>query len=294
MRKFENSWELGNFSTPRVFLTLLLVLGGFLLGNLPLILLYPNKGEVTMMDLAAYFGFTALFVLQMIPFFVGIIAFFISVKFVHKTSWLTWITAREKIEVPRLFFAFGLWALLIIIPTLIDWLLFPNKYEVQTVNFEFIKAFLLLLIGLPVQVFFEELLFRSLIFQGIFKRTNSAFLAILLSGVMFGMMHLENPEVTAHGYGLLAIYITLGVFISLMTYLDQGIEVAFGFHLANNFITGLLVTSSEQAFQMPALLKMESLEVNTASFMTLVCSLLLFFILCFRRFHWKQMFIKSK
>lgn len=290
MRRFEHAWDAGDFSALKVFLTLLLVLGGFLLGNFPLNMLYPSDGGRTMSDLVSFFGFKTLFILQMIPFFVGIVAFVISARFIHKTSIRSWISARPTIDGRRLLFSFGLWALLIIVPIMIDWYRYPTKYEFQAIDFQFFTSFTLLAICLPFQVFFEELMFRAFIFQGITKRTKSVFIAVLLSGVMFGLMHIGNPEVSAHGYGLLGIYIALGISISLMAFLDQGLEIAFGFHLANNFITGILVTSSDQAFQTHALLKVDSLDVSFASTSVLLLSLLLFLLICYRRFQWRQVF----
>ena len=38
-------------------------------------------------------------------------------------------------------------------------------------------------------------------------------------------MHIGNPEVRAQGYGVLGIYITLGITLSLIAFLDQGIEM---------------------------------------------------------------------
>jgi len=226
----------------------------------------------------------------MIPFFVGIVAFVISARFIHKTSVRSWISARPTIDGRRLLFSFGLWALLIIVPTMIDWYRYPTKYEFQAIDFQFFTSFTLLAICLPFQVFFEELMFRAFIFQGITKRTKSVFIAVLLSGVMFGLMNIGNPEVSAHGYGLLGIYIALGVSISLMAFLDQGLEIAFGFHLANNFITGILVTSADQAFQTHALLKMESLNLSLGSILMLLLSILIFFVVCYKRFQWGSWF----
>jgi membrane protease YdiL (CAAX protease family) len=109
---------------------------------------------------------------------------------------------------------------------------------------------------------------------------------------MFGLMHIGNPEVTAQGYWLLGIYITLGIALSLIAFLDQGIEIPFGFHLANNFVTGILVTSSDQAFQTKALLKMDSLDFTVASFAWLLVSLAIFLLVVSRRFRWKELRVK--
>lgn len=287
MMRFEFGWNHGSFNTPRVLLTIALVLSLFFLGNLILIFAYPKAlGAPTMEGLVAYFGNEKLFILEMLPFLFGLIGFFIAIKWIHKSNWKQWLTARAQIDVKRVVIAFFSWSLLIVIPTLIELLIYPDRY---TWNFKagpFFLTFLLLLVFLPFQVLFEELMFRGFIFQGLTKRTNSVWFAMVMSGIMFGLMHLGNPEVLAHGYWLLGIYITLGVALGFFTMLNQGLEVAFGFHLANNLITGLLVTSSDQAFQTNALLKMESLHVDFGSFLWLFVSLVVFYAVMARKLSW--------
>jgi membrane protease YdiL (CAAX protease family) len=292
MSSFESTWDYGDYRPLKVLLTFILVIGGFILGNFPILFLYPLDRGKTMTDLVSYFGFTKLFLLQMIPFFFGLIGFFISTRFIHKVSLITWFTSRAKIDINRIFFSFVLWATLIILPTLVDWYISPSKYTLQFEWRSFFTTCILLGICLPFQVLFEELLFRGFLFQGLAKRTKSILFTIILSGVMFGLMHIGNPEVTAQGYWLLGIYITLGIALSLIAFLDQGIEIPFGFHLANNFVTGILVTSSDQAFQTKALLKMDSLDFTVASFAWLLVSLAIFLLVVSRRFRWKELRVK--
>lgn len=292
MSSFESAWDKGDYRPVKVLMTFLLVIGGFILGNFPILLLYPLDRGRKMTDLVSYFGFTKLFILQMIPFFFGVVGFVVSARIIHKVSLITWFTARPKIDINRILFSFGLWSTLIILPTLVDWYISPSKYTWQFEWKSFFTTCLLLGVCLPFQVLFEELLFRGFLFQGLAKRTKSIMFTIMLSGVMFGLMHIGNPEVNAQGYWLLGIYITLGITLSLIAFLDQGIEISYGFHLANNFVTGILVTSSDQAFQTKALLKMDSLDFSMASFGWLLVSLAIFLLLVSRRFHWKDLLVK--
>ena len=61
------------------------------------------------------------------------------------------------------------------------------------------------------------------------------------------------------GYGLLVFYISSGLFLGIITLMDNGLELALGFHIANNFFISILTTSSWSVFQTPSLLK----EVST-------------------------------
>jgi hypothetical protein len=62
-------------------------------------------------------------------------------------------------------------------------------------------------------------------------------------------MHIFNPEVEKLGYGIMVYYIGTGFFLGILALMDEGLELAIGFHAANNLITALLVTANWTAFQ---------------------------------------------
>jgi hypothetical protein len=68
-------------------------------------------------------------------------------------------------------------------------------------------------------------------------------------------MHVANPEVTKLGYGILFFYVGTGLFLGVITLMDEGLELALGFHAANNLITALLVTADWTAFQTDSIYK---------------------------------------
>jgi uncharacterized protein len=287
------SWGSGNFTSIHFLATILLVIVGYFLGNLPLVILFDGSVEPTMPNLVSYFGSTWFFVLEMLPFIGGLLGFFLGIRFLLKSSLLPWLSSRPSINVKRIFFSFGIWALLIALPIITEWIFFPNNLVLNFKFLPFLESFALLAIFLPFQVLFEELLFRSFILQGLIKRTQSAIAGILVSGIMFGMMHIANPEVQQEGWWLLSIYISLGIVLSFIAYADQGIELSYGFHLANNLFTGLLVTSSDQAFQTNAIFKTEHIQMEKISVITLAFSLILFVFVMWRRYQWDWFGIKN-
>ena len=52
----------------------------------------------------------------------------------------------------------------------------------------------------------------------------------------------------------MAYYVGTGLFLGILTLMDEGIELALGFHAANNLITALFVTSSWTVFQTESIL----------------------------------------
>ena len=62
-------------------------------------------------------------------------------------------------------------------------------------------------------------------------------------------MHIANPEVDKLGNIIMIYYIGTGFFLGILTLMDDGMELALGFHAANNLFTALLVTADWTAFQ---------------------------------------------
>ena len=97
--------------------------------------------------------------------------------------------------------------------------------------------------------------FSGYLMQGFAGLTKSRFLSLALTSIIFGSLHAFNPEIEKLGYGLMAYYIGTGFFFGIMSLMDEGIELAIGFHVANNLITAILVTADWTAFQTESLYK---------------------------------------
>ena len=78
---------------------------------------------------------------------------------------------------------------------------------------------------------------------------------LLITSVIFGGMHVFNPEVGKLGYGVMVYYIGTGVFLGVLTLMDDGMELALGFHAANNLFGALLVTADWTVLQTHSVLK---------------------------------------
>ncbi len=78
---------------------------------------------------------------------------------------------------------------------------------------------------------------------------------LIITSVVFGLMHILNPEVEKLGYVIMVYYIGTGLFLGIITLMNEGLELAPGFHAANNLFTALLVTADWTAFQTHSILK---------------------------------------
>src|SRR5690606_39174638 len=107
----------------------------------------------------------------------------------------------------------------------------------------------------PLQTTAEELIFRGYLMQAFARWAKNRWVPLVVTSFVFGLMHISNPEIEKIGYILLIYYIGTGFFLGIMTLMDEGTELAIGFHAANNLVGALLITSDWSAFQTPSVFK---------------------------------------
>jgi len=194
-------------------------------------------------------------VFVLLPFAGGLIFLFIIVKILHKQSITSLTTARKKIDWKRILFAFFFWGIVSSGMIFLDYYLSPESY---LYNFELNRFLVLVLIAvvlLPFQTSFEEYLFRGYLMQGIGVIVKNKWVPLITTSVIFGLLHIANPEVEKLGYTIMVYYIGTGLFLGIITLMDDGMELALGFHAANNLFTALLVTANWTALQTHSVFK---------------------------------------
>jgi membrane protease YdiL (CAAX protease family) len=113
---------------------------------------------------------------------------------------------------------------------------------------------------------------------------------MLMSGVIFGLMHYSNPEVKVLGSAILGYYILIGIFTSLMAVMDEGIELGIGFHAANNIFGCLIVTNHWQVFQTDALwMDMSEPKIGLDLVVTLLIFYPLMLFIFAKKYKWKSL-----
>ena len=244
---------------------------------------YPNTYEATVGFLDSNL---ALF-LMLVSFVFVFFQLYALVRFFHKQSFLQLITSRNLIDWHRVLFSFSIWAGITIISTVVVYILYPEDFIVQ---FDWIPFLLLFVIGLllfPFQIGSEELIFRGYLMQGFGNLAKNKWFPLLMTSLIFGMLHIANPEVDKMGYGILIYYIGTGLFLGIITLMDEGMELALGFHFANNFIGALLVTSDWTAFQTHSILKSTS---DPSVFFDIILPISIIFpilvVLFAKKYHW--------
>ena len=193
--------------------------------------------------------------LMLLSFAIGLVGVFMVAKYVHQQSLIQLTTSRPKIDWKRFWFIFILWGIISSSFVLIDYVSSPENY---VINFQLIPFLILCVIAIlfvPLQTSFEEYLFRGYLMQGIGVILKNKWAPLLLTSFIFGMLHIANPEVDKLGNMIMVYYIGTGLFLGIMTLMDEGLELSLGFHAANNLFTALLVTADWTAFQTHSILK---------------------------------------
>jgi len=241
--------------------SLIIILASFA-GQLPLTIAIAVKAftrggsmPTTSAQLYRFMDQNLMLLLLLMSFVFALGGIILAVKKIHHQKFKEIITSRLKTDWKRILFSFFVWAVFSIATTLYAYYAAPQDYEVQ---FNLNKFFILCLIAIPmipIQTSVEELVFRGYLMQGFGLLAKNRLFPLLMTSLIFGCMHLLNPEVEEMGPILSLYYIGTGLCLGIMTLMDDGIELALGFHAANNLTAALLITSDWSVLQTPAILK---------------------------------------
>lgn len=227
--------------------------------------------------------------LMLLAYAIGLFAIFLVIRFLHKQSMVALTTSRKKIDWERIFFGFGLIAITMIIITALDYYNNPENFVLQFNLVPFLILTAVAIVMIPLQTSFEEYLFRGYLMQGLGVLSKTRWLPLLLTSVVFGTLHFANPEVDKLGSIIMVFYIGTGFFLGIMTIMDEGLELALGFHAGNNLITALLVTADWTVFKTDSILK--DISEPSAGFDVLTPVLIIypiFLLIMARRYKWSD------
>lgn len=247
----------------------------------------PQKGgmpDFEAMGVNLNLGFT----LTVFPFILAFLAIIFSVKPLHERSFATVVNGGRKTRWGRIFFSALVWLAISGI-----WLIYslktdPGNFRLNNTSNSLIVLAVLALVLIPFQAAFEEILFRGYLMQGIAVWTRNRWVPILVTSLLFGLMHGLNPEVKEYGFlTMMPQYIFFGLVFAVLTMFDDGIEVAIGAHAANNIFLSVLITHSDMALQTPAMY--EQVEIYPwKEFAGLVVMSVIFVVIMALVYRWKD------
>lgn len=226
--------------------------------------------------------------LLLISFLVGFLGLFIVVKNIHNQNFKSLITSRKKVDYSRIIHCFLVIFTLNSLMIFISYLISPSSFEYNFQLEPFLILLLICIFLLPFQTTFEELLVRGYLLQGFGIAFKSRAAAFIIPSIIFGFLHILNPEIDKLGYGFLVAYILMGMTWGIFTLMDDGNELAIGAHYANNLVVFLFLTADWHAVQTNAVF----ISVEEPNLLSMIIPMFIYYpILIFyfsKKYNWKN------
>ena len=300
MNKFLENAKKGNNEIFGYVGGVFIIVVAYLLGQLPLfgLLFYkiqtnPDLGpeqlatfeetkDFSVMHIDKNLGFTILIIM----FIFALLGLLVTLRIQDK-RFINIVTSRIKIDTNRLLFGFGFWLVLGLIFEIINYALFPEDY---VFTYSFPQFWILLLVSfilLPIQSSTEELVVRGWLMQGLSLVVDNKWILIIMTAIVFSALHSFNPEIDNYGFWTMQwYYLGAGIFLALITILDEGLELALGIHFATNFYGSTLVNYQGGVLQTDSILKT---TVSSPWFMIGVfyVSAIIFYFVCRKKYQFK-------
>ena len=187
-------------------------------------------------------------------FGIGLIGLWLVVKLIHKKALIRVVTGRTSFDYHRYLYAMLVALCVSVVLLLANRFILQVEMTFQQPNWGYLLFFLFVIVLVPIQTGFEEVFFRGYILQGTMLLVRNKLVLAIVSGVVFALPHLTNPEPGSYGIvPYVAALVSMGFFFAVLTLLDGGIELALGYHAMNNLFMGLVANTETAAFVTPSL-----------------------------------------
>jgi membrane protease YdiL (CAAX protease family) len=179
--------------------------------------------------------------LVLVIFGLALLAFLFVVSKLHQRPKISFISNKGTFSWRQYFIGFLAWgSLLFIGSSIFDY----QKLEDFVTNFNLYQFASLLLVGfvaIGVQSFFEELVLRGYLLQGMHLLIKKVVTLVILNSLIFGMLHF--------GYGIESFLSSwaFGVAFAIIVTLQNRIEFVSGAHNANNLVLSLMFVDLSEA-----------------------------------------------
>lgn len=180
-------------------------------------------------------------------------------------------TSRDKYSYKRTWIGFATLALISIAFGSLDLILNWDSYTLSFKASAFLPYLIIAFTLLPIQTTAEELFFRGWIQRWLDNGKKKQWSISILSGAIFSLPHLANPEVAGNELFFPIIsYGATGFMLAWVTYRDQSLELAIGAHFANNLLAALLVSSQDSALPSVSLFSVPEVPWGPAALFSVI------------------------
>ncbi|MFN1834674.1 lysostaphin resistance A-like protein [Balneola sp. MJW-20] len=244
--------------------SVLVIIGSFLLGQVPLFLFsYYKKIQSGLSDdqfseFLDTLSYTSLgisqntfFLLIMGAFSLTFCAVIFLVPKIHKRPNLSFITSRKKFDHNR--FWIGLFTWLIISCCITFLVLDANQYEYTFEIGKFIPLVIIAVALVPMQSATEEIVYRGFIMQGVYKLLGRKWATLMIVALLFAISHAFNPEFKNGFITIIPAYLIFSFTLTYITVIDEGIEIPIGIHTGNNLFVALILSARGASVTTPSI-----------------------------------------
>ncbi len=226
--------------------------------------------------------------LLLLPFTLAFGAILLIVKTLHNLSLREFITSRPKVDWKRICFGFASVVITLVLMLALSYFMNPESLKWNFNPGPFVLLVLISVLMVPLQTSAEELFFRGYLMQGLGRIFSKRIFPFVITSALFGLLHFANPEVDKLGDIILITYMATGFFLGAVSLIDEGLELALGFHAGNNLFLSLFLTSDWTVFQTDSLF----LDVSEPNVLMYIIGPLVIYSILFmvyaKKYKWKN------
>jgi uncharacterized protein len=117
---------------------------------------------------------------------------------------------------------------------------------------------------------------------------RNGLIPLIITSLLFGLAHMSNPEVEEYGRPIMLFYYcSFALFMGAITLLDEGLELAIGIHIANNIVSGILVSDPHSVIKSYSIFESAETNVSLEVFIWFILAAITFAIF-WLKFRWKN------
>lgn len=214
--------------------------------------------------------------------------FLLGLKYLHQKTLSSVFTGFEKFRISRFVFAFVIWSLLIVFFLLMNYALSPSEFTWNPNYLGLLISFLVMCLMMPIQTGLEEVVFRGYLLQGLALVFKNGIIPLILTSLLFGLAHMSNPEVQRFGWAIMfPYYVCFAFFMGALTLLDEGLELAFGIHFANNLVSSVLISTPNSVIKTYSFFEVNSENPHLEMISWAIMAFLSFIVFA-KKYAWKN------
>jgi membrane protease YdiL (CAAX protease family) len=196
-----------------------------------------------------------IYLLEMLfPFFIGLAVFILLIRPLNNRTLKEVINGTTTFRWKRLFISALIWTVFAAVYLFASMKLDSSNYSLNNKSPTLISLIVISVFLIPFQAAWEEIIFRGYLLQGFAVMFRNRWFPIVMTSILFALMHILNPEIKEFGFWeMMPQYLLFGIIFGIITILDDGIEAAIGAHSANNVFLSIMLTNKGSVLQTPAI-----------------------------------------